>query len=203
MAFPTPTQQVSELADGGTVFAGTYHTRFKPDLTLTIDKVVDLDCSPGYHCRGDISANLPNWLDLEFGNVHGSELMVFRIDPVADPNAPNELLDPPADFAGWISTRPGIEVLEPRKSVTVGGIDATQIDLVSPVDTGFGPTGLAGPDEPAWFGLAANHETRAIVLQVDGQAVLITEQIGVENTIHDFEAAVRGLQPLLDSIVFE
>jgi hypothetical protein len=171
-------------------------------LTLTIDRVVDLDCSPGYQCRGDISVNLPNWLDLEFGNVHGSEIMVFKIDPVADPNSPSEQVDPPADFAGWIATLPEIDVQEQPKAVAVGGIAATQLDVVSPVDAGFGPAGLAGPNDPAWFGLAANHETRLIVLEVEGQTVLITEQIGVENTIHDFDAAVTGLQPLVDSMVW-
>ena len=128
--------------------------------------------------------------------------MVFRIEPVADPNAPSELIDPPADFAGWISTLPGIEVLEAPKAVTVGGIDATQLDVMSPVDARFGPHGSAGADEPAWFGLAGNHETRAIALEVDGHTVLITEQMGPENTIRDFEAAMSGLQPLVDSIVW-
>ena len=67
---------------------------------------------------------------------------------------------------------------------------------------GFGPTGLAGPDDASWFGLAANHETRAIALAVGDQTVLITEQMGPENTIRDFEAAVNGLHPLVNSIVW-
>jgi len=84
----------------------------------------------------------------------------------------------------------------------VGGIDAMQLDVVSPIGAGFGPAGLAGPDDPSWFGLAANHETRAVVLEVDGHTVLITEQMGAENTVRDFDTAMSGLQPLVDSIIW-
>lgn len=198
----TKVTEAAPLADGGTVFPGYYSTRFEPALTLTIGNVVNLDCFPGYRCRGDIDVNLPNWVGFEFGNEHGNEFNVIRIDQITDPDSPGTLVDPPVDLAGWISTLPGVDVLEPPKAVVVGGIASEQLDVMSDADTPFGPTGLTGPDDPQWFGLAANHRTRVILLRIDGHVVMITEQIGVENTVRDFEAAVDGLQPLVDSIVW-
>jgi len=185
------------------MFAGTYHTKFVPDLTLTIDRVVDLDCAPGYRCRGDISVNLPNWLGLEFGNVHGSEIGFSRLDKVVDPDAPDTLVDPPADLGAWLSALPGLTVEESAKSVTVGDITATQLDVMTGEDpVSFGPTGLTSSDAPQSFGLPPNRKARLIVMSVGGQTVLITEQIGAENTVGDFQAAVESLQPLLDSITW-
>lgn len=195
--------RTSELASGGNVFPGTYHTQFEPAMTLTIDNVVALDCFPGYQCRGDIDVNLSNWVGFEFGNVHGSEFNVIRLDQVFDLQSPDELRDPPIDLAGWASRLPGITVVDRGGAVTVGGLPASQMDLLSGADpVPFGPTGLTGADEPQWFGLPPNTETRLIALKVDGKTILITEQLGIENTVGDFDTAVSGLQPLLDSIVW-
>lgn len=188
------------LAQGGTIFPGTYWTAFEPGLTLTIGHVVDLDCVPGYRCRGDIDLNLEKWVGFEFGNDHGSELNVIRLDRVIDIAAPGKLAQPPDDMAAWITALPGVTTVEPAAPVVVGGITGTAISVKATMDTEFAPTGMTGADDPQWFGLAANHATRLIFLRVNDQTVMITEQVGVDNVTGDFDAAVRGLQPVLDSI---
>jgi hypothetical protein len=192
-----------ELASGGTVFPGTYHTQLDPGLTLTIDHVVDLDCVPGYQCRGDIDVNLPNWVGFEFGNVHGSEFNITRMDKVFDPASPGTTIDPPADLGAWLVGFKGLDVLVAPAPTTVGGVSAIQLDAQSSADLPIGPTGLTGADDPQWFGFAAGHRNRVILLRVDGHAILITEQIGVDNTVGDFDAIVRGLAPLVQSIVWQ
>ena len=185
---PSPSPQIAQLSNGGNVFPGTYHTNFEPALTLTIDHVVDLDCVPGYKCRGDIDVNQENWVGFEFGNVHGSQFDIVRMDKVFDPTAvPNTVIDPPVDLASWLVGFPDLSVLAPATQATVGGVSGTQLDVQSPNDLAVGPS----------WGFAAGHRNRVILLRVDGHVVLINEQVGPDNTVGDFDAVVRGLQPLL------
>jgi hypothetical protein len=189
---PSPSSSISVLGAGGSsLFPGTYSSQFDPAFIFTVpEEAVALDCAAGYECRGDINVNSPTFLDLEFGNVHGAEFMAARLDKVVDPTTAGAVIDPPADFAAWISAISGLTVLEPAKSVTVGGVTATQID-VAPSGTvdglPFGPT----------FGIAG-HATRVIGLMVAGHLVIFTGQDGSG----DFNAAVISLQPIVDSIVW-
>jgi hypothetical protein len=204
---PSPQRETARpttvpLADEGTMVAGTYSTHFQPRLTLTIGREVDLDCAAGYRCQGDIDVNTASWLDLEFGNAHGSEFSVLRLDPLSDPGKPATVTEPPGDLAGWISALPDVSVIEGPTSVSVGGVDAVQLDVRTAKDVGFAPPGLNGPF-PQWGGLPAAHEARLVFLRIDGHAIMLTEQIGPENTVHDFAAAIAGLQDLVDSISWE
>ncbi len=196
-AIPTsaasPSAQVSELGTGGNVFPGTYHTQLDPGLTLTIDRVVDLDCAPGYKCRGDIDVNQDNWVGFEFGNINGSQFDVVRIDKVFDPAAASKVIDPPSDLGAWLAAFPGLDVLVAPTPASVGGVSGTQLDVQSPDDLGLGPS----------WGLAAGHRNRITLLWVDGHAVLINEQLGPDNTVGDFDTAMQGLEPLVQSIVWE
>jgi hypothetical protein len=191
---PTPvqTESILELADGGTMFPGTYRTQFVPAMTITINNLVNLDCAPGYRCRGDIDVNIEHWLDLEFGNDHGAELMVVRLDQVWIDEAKGTAKDPSDDLATWIANRPGITQVSPAVAASVGGIAGTRLDLHPAHDLGFGPNfGIAGPGR-AWI----------TVLNVRGSWILVVEVLGPEHTIGTFETVVRGLQPIVDSIVW-
>ena len=193
---PTPvqTESILELADGGTMFPGTYRTQFVPAMTITINNLVDLDCAPGYRCRGDIDVNIEHWLDLEFGNVHGAELMVVRLDQVWIDESKGTTKLPPDDLAAWIASRPGITEVNPAVTASVGGIAGTRLDLHPAHDVGFGPN----------FGIAGDAHKRAwiTVLNVRGSWVLIVEVLGPENSVDNFDTVVRGLQPIVDSIVW-
>ena len=191
---PTASPGIQILATEGTMFPGIYRTAFVPAMTITINNLVDLDCAPGYRCRGDIDVNIEHWLDLEFGNVHGAELMVVRLDQVWIDESKGTTKLPPDDLAAWIASRPGITEVNPAVTASVGGIAGTRLDLHPAHDVGFGPN----------FGIAGDAHKRAwiTVLNVRGSWVLIVEVLGPENSVDNFDTVVRGLQPIVDSIVW-
>ncbi len=189
-AAPTPTI----LAQQGSVFPGRYVTAFQPSLTITIDREVQHRCAPGFQCQGSINVNQAAWLDLEFGQPR-IEVFINRVDKVNDPAHPGSLIDPPADLAAWIASRPGVTVITPPKGVTVGGLPGTQVDVtVGGKDVSIGP--IPGVTDIG-SGFAAGSTNRCIVVKVNGHQVLIT--LGAQDP---FAASMAELQPLVDSIVW-
>jgi hypothetical protein len=184
------------------MFPGTYRTNFDPAMTLTIDHNVDLDCAPGYECRGDIDVNWPQWVAFEFGNVHGSELDVMRLDKVHASVTGGTLVDPPGDLATWLAGQPGMKQLAAPVSVTIGGIPGVRLNLRADRNVTYGPIGLAEPTDLTDFGIVAGSRLWITVVRVHGHWVLISEVLGPDNTVRDFDAAMRGLQPIVDSIVW-
>ena len=180
------------------MFAGRYTTHFVPALTLTIDHVVDLDCAPGYRCRGDIDTNAPSWLGFEFGNVHGSEIDIIRLDKVYNPKSPKKLIDPPSDITAWVKALPGTAVLQAPQAVLVGGIDATEFDVKTAGDLQFGPIPEI-PDGQAGLGPSG---LRVVFVTVHGHLILISEWLGPDNAVRDGAAALEGLQPFVKSIAW-
>jgi hypothetical protein len=190
------------LAAEGTMFPGTYKTQFDPSMTLTIDHMVDLDCAPGYRCRGDIDVNLPQWVAFEFGNLHGSELDIYRLDKVYARGDGGELIDAPDDCGAWLTGLPGINVLGDPMPVKVDGLPALRLDVKPDHVVLFGPSGLTPfPDK---FGVngGTNVRARITVVHVQGRCVVISASFGPDNTVGDFDAVARGLQPIVDSIVW-
>lgn len=200
--FDGPASARLVLANGGTMFPGIYETAFDPPMTITIDHEVDLDCAPGYRCRGDIDVNLPQWVGFEFGNVHGSELDIFRLDRVYARGDSQTPVNIPADVVAWFQGLPGINVQGDAIETRVGGLPAARFDAQPTHVVPIGPSGLADIDQ---FGINGGADARAwvTVLRVDDHLVVIAELLGPENTIGDFEAAVRGLDPIIASIVWE
>lgn len=192
-----PSVSASLPPESGDLFPGTYKTPFEPPLTLIVGHEVDLDCAPGYRCRGEVNVNLPSWVALDFGHDHGAEINFIRLDQVFDP-ASGRVVDAPDDLATWIATLPGFTVVK-SLDVTVGGVAAKQLDVRTGSDTTgeFGP--IPGIDEPH-AGIGPDALARLIVLRVEGHQVLITVGVDPDNTVHDFDAAVASLQPLIDSI---
>jgi hypothetical protein len=193
---------VTALPEGGnTVFAGRYTTQFKPALTLTIDRQVDIDCAPGYQCRGDVDVNSSSWLDLEFGHDQPVEINVMGFDQVYDPNHPGKVIDPPTDLGAWISAFPGVTVTA-RKPVQIGGLDATQLDLRTARDVAFGPTDLGDLHS---LGYGAHQLHRVFVARVSGTVVVIgLGSLGPGETTPDqLAVASRILQPIVDSITWQ
>jgi hypothetical protein len=193
---------VQILGSGPTMFPGTYRTNFDPAMTLTIDHLVDLDCAAGYECRGDIDVNLPQWVAFEFGNVHGSELDVMRLDKVHASVTDQTLVDPPDDLATWLAGQPGMKQLAEPVSVTIGGISGVRLNLRADRNVTYGPIGLAEPADITDFGIGAGSRLWITVVRVQGHWVLISEVLGPDNTVRDFDAAIRGLEPIVDSIVW-
>lgn len=179
---PSPTT----LAQEGAVFPGKYVPAFQPSLTFTIDREVQHRCAPGFQCQGSINVNQAAWLDLEFGHPR-IEVFINRVDKVNDPAHPGSLIDPPADLAAWIASRPGVTVVNSPTPVTVGGLAGTQFDLdIGSKDVSIGP-----------MGFAANERLRYIVVKVQGHQILITL-----TTQDPFLTSMAELQPLVDSITW-
>jgi hypothetical protein len=198
---------VKDLSTGGTtVFPGTYATLFHPELTLTIGNVVNLDCAPGYRCRGEVDLNSANFLDLEFGNVHGSEVHIIRLDKVYDPAKPGKVINPPGDLAAWIEALPGTAVLAPAKTAMIGGMPAVEFDARTPGEMWLGPL-PGGPNDTAdpagpRAGIGPSALRIILVTHSDAYLVLITEWLGPENTVRNGADALKSLQPLIDSITW-
>ena len=189
-ASATPSPSPVALANGGFVYPGTYIPQFDPPMTLTIDREVEHHCEPGSRCRGSIDANLPAWIDIEFGGPR-IEAFIFRVDKLNDPAKAGRLIDPPADLAAWIASRPGLTVIA-QKGVTVGGLAGTQIDVrTGNKGVAFGP--ITGVTDPG-MGIDANVTARLFVLPVDGRQVLIM--------LRADDGSLEEIQPLVDSIVW-
>jgi hypothetical protein len=173
---------------GATLFPGTYQTNLDPPMTFAVDHEVDLDCVPGYRCRGDVNVNESFWLDLEFGNHHGSELMVFR------------LIDTPDHFARWIAAQPGVTVMRKSHSVVIGDMPASELDIMSGhANVTFGSTGLA---DPSSLGIGQQTPVRVDAVSVGGRQMVILRMLGPESAFRDFDAAADGLQAVIDSITW-
>jgi hypothetical protein len=200
---PGPTQVVTTALpeSGSVVFPGRYTTHFEPALTLTIDRQVEIDCAPGYRCRGDVNVNSSNWLDLEFGHDHPIEIHMMGFDRVYDPKHPGKLMDPPTNLDAWISAFSGVTVIA-RKPVRVGGLEATQLDLRTGRDLAFGPTSLA--DFPS-LGFGAHQLHRVIVVRVHRSAVIfgIGSVNAGDGTPDRLAAAADILQPIVDSVTWQ
>jgi hypothetical protein len=196
-----PPPAATRLATSGTMFPGVYRTAFDPPMTIEIDHQVDLDCSPGYRCRGDIDVNLEQWVGFEFGNVHGSELDIQRLDKVYAGAQGDALVDVPDDLAAWILAQPGVTEVTPAVEVSVGGLPGKRLELRADRDVRFGPSGIT---EFPWWGIGPNSKrTWLTVVNVGSVGVLIWDNFGPENTAGDFAAIVQGLQPVIDSITWE
>jgi hypothetical protein len=195
---------VRPLPVEGPVFAGMYHTALQPALSLTVDRVVQLDCSAGSQCHGIVDIDQPAWVDMEFGYGDGSEIDIIRLDKVYDPRAPTKLIDPPQDIAAWIQALPGTAVFAAPTAVTVGGVPALQFDVAMPGTVQFGPMPAVpgGPGGDAGIGPSG---LRVILVTVHGHLVLISEWLGPHNSLRDRPAALAALaslQPLVDSITW-
>ena len=187
-ARPSPSPAI--LATEGFVYPGTYIPRFDPPLAFTIDREVEHNCAPDFQCRGSIDANLPGWVDLEFG-LPRIEMMMIRVDKVDDPAHKGRLIDPPAGLAAWIASRPDLTVVA-QKPVTVGGLAATQLDVQTHGKAiGFGP--IPGVPNPG-FGLLPNTMSRLIVVRVSGHQIVVL--------LRAEDGSLDELQPLFDSIVW-
>ncbi len=199
------------VSGSGTFGPGTYATAFQPPLTITLaDRTVaGANGTIAYESIGEVDVNEPAWVDITFGfdkprpHGHGTwsaDFFITRIDKVLDPKRSATLIDPPKDLATWISKLPGLRLTAPAAAVEIGGIRATQLDVVSGAEeVAIGP--IPGITDPPAFGFGPHHPARFVVVDVGGHDVLI--QIGADDDAAHFERAVEALQPLVDSIAWQ
>lgn len=214
---PSPTTQPSPsgpsvlgASGSGTFGAGTYSTAFDPPLVFTLAEltIVATDGTIAYESIGEVNVNEPGWVDIGFGfdkpqrHGHGTwsaDFYITRIDKVFDQGHPAKLIDPPKDLAAWIAKLPGLTLTAPTKAIEIGGIEATQLDVVSASsDIAIGP--IPGVADPPAFGFGPHYPERIDVVSVDGHEVLVA--VGTDNAPDHFTRAVAALQPLVESIVW-
>ncbi len=211
-AQPSPSGVSVLGASGSGAFgAGTYATAFQPALTFTLAEltIAGSDGRIAYESVGEVDVNEPGWISIAFGfdkpkpHGHGTwsaDVFITRIDKVFDPNHSGTLSDPPKDLATWITKLPGLTLAAPPKKIKIGGLDATQLDVVSGAsEVAIGP--IPGATDPPAFGFGPHHPQRIDVVSVDGHEVLIA--IGADDSVAHFKRAVVALQPLVDSIVWK
>jgi hypothetical protein len=153
---------------------------------------------------GESYVDSPSWIDLQYDH-DDLHIGFARLDQVYDPKSPptpapelcdicttgGSLIDPPTDFASWLASLPGVEVLAPAKTVQVGGLEASQLDVRSATGVPIGP--LAGFRNGVGFGLGGGGTRgRLIAVTVSGRQILIAMSQG---------STERG-QAFIDSIVW-
>jgi len=177
-------------------------------FTLDALTIVGADGKIAYESIGEVDANLPGWIDIAFGfdkpNPHGhgtwsADVFINRIDKVFDPSHPGKLIAAPKDLATWVSKLPGLTLAAPPKRIEIGGIDATQLDVMSG-DKGISIGPIPGVTEPLAVGFGPHHPARIDVVSVNGHEILIW--VGADDDAAHFKRAVAALQPLLDSITW-
>jgi hypothetical protein len=176
---------------GAPLGPGTYTTVFQPKITFTTDSSwVSYADSPGF---------------VQFERADGTGAIDFkRIDKVFDPADEQHLMPAPKDYAGWITTLPGVKVLAGPKEITVDGIKGTEIDVTATKDA---PTvyckdpcvavwSLGPGEEPAAF--RPGSVTRIVALRLDGGTVTI--EGGAPNA--GFEAVSKSFDAMLLTVRF-
>jgi hypothetical protein len=210
-AEPSPSAVSALGSSGSGAFGpGTYATAFQPPLTFTLpdQTIVGANGTIAYESIGEADANFPAWVDISFGfdkaHAHGhgtwsGDFGIDRIDKVFDPRHAGKVVDPPKDLAAWIETLSGVTLTATPRAVKVGGLDATQIDIVTgDRDLTFGP--IPDVTDPPGFGFGPHQPARIVVVTVDGHAVLIT--LGGADSVAHFKRVLAALQPLVESIVW-
>lgn len=195
-ASPTPTSTAPTSLpplvqeDGAPLGPGTYTTVFQPTITFTTDSSwVSYADTPGF---------------VQFERADGSGSIAFkRIDRVFDPAREQHLMPAPKDYAGWITTLPGVKVVAGPKEVTVDGIKGTEIDVTATKDA---PTVYCkdpcvalwplDPGNPA--ALNPGGVSRIVALRLDGGTVSI--DCGAPNA--GFEAVSRDFDAMLLTVRF-
>ena len=127
----------------------TYLPQFDPPVAFTIDREVQHNCAPDFQCRGSIDANLPGWVDLEFGSTpdrdrasSGSTRSMTRPTragswirpPTWRPGSQQARSDgssPEARHGGWPAPRPSSMSRRKARPSSFGPIPAS-------TDPGFG-----------------------------------------------------------------
>ena len=198
-------------ASGSGAFGpGTYATAFRPAVSFTLVDRTDL--GPGgtiaYESVGATDVNSPGWVSISFGfdkaSRHGSgtwsaDLSIERIDQVFDPRHGGKLMKPPTDLAAWIAHLPGLTLSAPPASVRIGGLEATQLDVVAG-DGGLTIGPIPDTADPPAFGFGPRQPGRLTVVTVDGHHVVIV-LAGVDSADH-LKRVIGALQPVVDSIVW-
>jgi hypothetical protein len=124
---------------------------------------------------------------------------------VLDPSKlPEEVPVPaPKDMVAWLQEHPYLDAGEPTPA-NVGGVSGTQLDVVVSPATKDYPQGCTVPCVPGWdlsegqyaYYFVSGYETRLIVLDVEGETVIVA----IEAPEETFEEFLPKAQEVLDTV---
>ena len=70
-----------------------------------------------------------DWLEIRLGRSDAvGALDFFQIQNVLDPET-QQAIPLPQDLVGWFTSHPALDVLSPPRATTIGGVQATQLDV--------------------------------------------------------------------------
>jgi len=188
---------VRRLPASGRADEGIYATRFEPRLTIPLLS------------RGEVDVDSEGWLDVEFGfdapgphepGAWTADVSIFRLDQVADPADPSDVSSPPPDLGAWLAGRQDVSIVAGPTPTTIGGLAATEMDVVSGESGAtFGPI----PDiSDVAAGLSPSHRARLIAVRVGDRQVLISIGLIDDESHEHFDRAVALIEQMVDGIVW-
>jgi hypothetical protein len=151
---------------GAPLGPGTYTTVFQPPITFTTD------------ASWVSFADVPGFVYIEQPDGHGS-IGFMRVDKVFNPAKAHTLMTVPRNYAGWITTLPGVKLLAGPKHVTVDGFQGTEIDVRAAEDAPTvyckDPCVALRPLDPGHpIALSTDYVSRIIALRLHGKTIEIS-----------------------------
>jgi hypothetical protein len=151
---------------GAPLGPGTYTTVFQPKITFTTD------------ASWLSFADVPGFVYIEQPDGHGS-IGFTRVDRVFNPAKAQMLMPVPNNYAGWITTLPGVKLLAGPKHVTVDGFKGTEIDVQATEDAPTvyckEPCVALRPLDPGHpVALSTDSVSRIVVLRLHGETIEIS-----------------------------
>ena len=190
------------LPASGPVPVGEYRTEvFEPTVSFKVDEAFGGD--EGWLVPGP---ELPDSVGL-FGQGE-TALFFSNVQKVFDPSElPEEVLVPaPKDMVAWLREHPYLEAGEPTQA-NVGGVSATQLDVIVPVEPKDYSYECATPCVPGWdlskepdaYHFLPGYKDRLFVLDVEGETVIVA----IEAPEETFEGFLPKAQEVLDTVKWE
>ena len=151
---------------------------------------------PGWTGNNDTS----DWIDIRRGPSDFAGALDFvHIRNVFDRKT-QRTIPLPEDLSRWFTSHPAIRVVSPPRSTTIGGVAATQFDVVlasswtcgHPACVGFAPLLGWSPDG------APRLRCRMFVLNVEGEAVIVT----ITSARDRFRRSVKAAENILSTAEF-
>ncbi|HEX5013078.1 MAG TPA: hypothetical protein VFV72_02880, partial [Candidatus Limnocylindrales bacterium] len=117
---------------------------------------------------------------------------------VADPADPRALVSPPPDLGLWLAGRADLSLVAGPAPASVGGLAATEMDVVSGESgAAFGP--IPGVSDVG-AGLGSSHRARLIAVRVAEHEVLISIGLIDHESPEHFDRAVKEIEPMIAAI---
>ena len=155
---------------------------------------LSLNAPAGFELRGDVRHAF------FLQSAAGGYLVFSTLTSVSNPVSQTQE-DVPDDFVSWLGSDPRMEIVDGPSDVTVGGLTGQRLDVKGAAQPAGGLlfSAIGEGDEPVIFTLAPGELSRIVVVDVNGQTVVITGG----DPSGSFEAITAAMEQSLKSVDFE